>query len=106
MKLIRIMGAATLCMALLPALARADAADRLGSPMHEIFAQEVQPSVGGMQDPGSVTPQSLNGMTIHLKMTKASAMAMHHEMKMHPGMNCKIEPFEPGATFTMVLVCR
>lgn len=103
----QMLGAAALCVALAPALAHADASDRPGAPMHEIFAQEVQPSVGGMQDPGAVTPQSLNGgMAIHLKMTKASAMAMDHMMKEHPAMGCRIEHYVPGATFVMILVCR
>lgn len=77
-----------------------------GPGSHEIWAQEVLPSVGGTQDPGSVTPQTLNGMTIHLKMTKNSAMSMEHIMKAHSGMGCRIVHYVPGANYVMILVCR
>jgi hypothetical protein len=109
MNLVQAMGGALLCMALAPAASAVSWAETPASPSqpaNEIFTQQVQPSVGGMQDPGAVTPRRLNGMTIHIKMTHASVMAMHHAMKTHPKMNCKIEPYEPGATFTMVLVCH
>lgn len=101
----QMMGAAIICAAIVPVSARADTPDTQGAPSHEIFAQEALPSVGGMNDPGSVTPQSLNGMTIHIKMTKASMAAMHQTMRAHPGMGCRINKFAPGST-VMVLSCR
>lgn len=108
MRLVQTIGAAMLCMALAPAVSWAATTAVQSQPSNEIFAQQALPSVGGMQDPHAVTPKSLDPGTVYMriKMNQASMMAMHHEMKKHPNMNCKIEPYEPGATFTMILVCR